>query len=152
MYYCSSYSHCCDGMRPCLCGTAAANGPVVCPHPTRCTKPYWTVLERYWQGKPKDSEVLCQCHFVHKSHLNCLEANPGLCFVKPATNRLSYDIAASPNYFIFCSAVCSQEPYWIQLYLRINCRLQLCERLKTVPNSVVVALWFYWSNRIRQNK
>jgi hypothetical protein len=47
----------CDGLRLCVCGTSAANGPIV----------YAMNMEHRWngiyRGKPKDSEKrLSQCH------------------------------------------------------------------------------------------
>jgi hypothetical protein len=60
------YFYCCDGVRLCLYGTAAANGPIV--HPPDGT---WMRMDQRWndinRGKPKDSKrTLSQCHFIHR--------------------------------------------------------------------------------------
>jgi hypothetical protein len=52
-----------DGVRMCL-WTAATNRPV--GHPPGDIWVWRATVERYWQGKPKNSENnLSQCHFAH---------------------------------------------------------------------------------------
>jgi hypothetical protein len=69
---------CCDGVRLCLCGTPAANGPIAqSPDDT------WLNIEQRrndtYRWKPKDSKKnLPQGHFVHhNSHMNCPRGEPG---------------------------------------------------------------------------
>jgi hypothetical protein len=71
----STYSR--SGVRPCLCGTATATGPIV--HPSHDMSEYGTAVEWSWQGKQKDSNRnLSQCHFVHhKFYMDCSGLEPG---------------------------------------------------------------------------
>jgi hypothetical protein len=88
-----------DGVKLCLCGTAAANGPFV--HPPDDT---WVNMEQGWNdidsGKPKDSEkTLSQCHLsTAKPTWTALGENPGLRGKKPAAIRLSYSTTNQLTY------------------------------------------------------
>jgi hypothetical protein len=65
------FFYCYDGVRPCLCGSAASNGPIV--HPLDDT---WVNMEQRWNDTDKENRMtrkknLSQCHTVYrKSHMD----------------------------------------------------------------------------------
>jgi hypothetical protein len=84
--------HCSDGVRLCLCGTAASNGPFF--HPPWDMSEYGAAMIWYWQGKTeglgeKPGPVpLCPPQIPH--WLTWALTNRGLRGEKPATNQPSY--------------------------------------------------------------
>jgi hypothetical protein len=81
------HCYCRDGLRLCLCGTAAANGPSTRWHMSE----YKVAVVWYWQGKTNNSEKTCPSATlsITSPTWTDLGANPGLRGEKPATNRLS---------------------------------------------------------------
>jgi hypothetical protein len=85
------YSNFCDEVRLCLCGTAAANGPIV--HPQGDTRvnieQQWNHIDRgnrRTRRKTCPSATLCTTNPTRTD----LGENPHLRGEKPATNHLSY--------------------------------------------------------------
>jgi hypothetical protein len=104
--YKSAIRSACDGVRLCLCGTAAANGPIVrSPYDTRMNE-YRVPLECCWQEKTKWLEYksipvpLCSTNLA----LTALGANPCLRGEKPTTKCIcSGTVLDLANLLLFVS-------------------------------------------------
>lgn len=99
--------YCCYGVRPCLCGTAATNGPIIYP-----AGDHELIRSRHGMLLTGETEGLGKkpvrvCYFVnHNPTSTTLGAKPGLRDENPVTNLLSCDTVL----FLLYSTFLQRDP------------------------------------------